>query len=70
LNLYGPSEFMNGQVAQAVLLTAVAVAVLIAAAACAFWAGAQVTGVLQCVFIVCVVMLSASVVADYKQSGG
>jgi hypothetical protein len=56
------------QVSQTLLLGGVAAVILIAAAVTAFWAGANVTGFLQCVFVVCVLMLTASADAQLRHS--
>lgn len=66
----GPKDtaLADKQVSQTLLLGGVAAAILIAAAVTAFWAGATVTGFIQCVFVVCVLMLTASANAQLRHS--
>ena len=56
------------QISQTLVLGVVAAGILIATAVAAFWARANVTGVIQCVFVVCVLMLTASSVRDLRHS--
>ena len=55
----------DGQVTQILALAAAAAVILITAAVAAFRAGAKLTGLVQCVFVICVLMLTASEVAAF-----